>query len=529
MADNNFRNYPGRDAIADEDELDPRDALRDPLAELARMIGQSDAAGEFARDTRRAPAEAYEEAAPATVSLGYADDDGYVEPQQYAEESYTQPEFAEPQPPARDYPRSERDDARYDERQPSLAPDYPASPEYRDDPRGHELAPPAYETRYRDEAVPRRSAGRQLPALPPQTDDEYETDGQWDDGQAYAAEQYDDQPAGRSRRSGLVVVLAVLGLVFMGAASAFAYRTIFGGALLPTLPPIIKASNGPNKIIPAPGGTSGQAAAANSGAGEKLVSREEQPVQVQPQNAPPRVVSTIPVLPAPSAAPAGAAAANASPFPPPPAPAVALPASTAPAPAAGSTEPKKVHTVLIHPEPSAGTNGPAGQASAPAAARPRATVNPVSGPAPKPAANAPLAIVPIAQGSAPPPPPPPRAQVARTEPVNAPLATAPLAAAPLATAPIATSPAASAASGGGYSVQVTSQRSEAEAQAAFRTLRAKYPGQLGNREPVIRRADLGEKGTYYRAMVGPFASSEAAAGMCSNLKAAGGACIVQRN
>jgi cell division protein FtsN len=81
---------------------------------------------------------------------------------------------------------------------------------------------------------------------------------------------------------------------------------------------------------------------------------------------------------------------------------------------------------------------------------------------------------------------------------------------------------------GGYAVQVSSQRSEADAQSAFRALRAKFPNQLGGREPIVRRADLGAKGIYYRAMIGPFASREEAAGMCSNLKAAGGTCLVQR-
>lgn len=82
---------------------------------------------------------------------------------------------------------------------------------------------------------------------------------------------------------------------------------------------------------------------------------------------------------------------------------------------------------------------------------------------------------------------------------------------------------------GSYAVQVTSQRSEAGAQSEFRALKAKYPSQLGNREPLIRRADLGAKGVYYRALVGPFASAEQASAMCSGLKAAGGTCIVQRN
>ncbi len=121
-----------------------------------------------------------------------------------------------------------------------------------------------------------------------------------------------------------------------------------------------------------------------------------------------------------------------------------------------------------------------------------------------------MSIVPGGQGSAPAP------QHARAN-------TAPMAVASTSAVPASPPPT------GGYAVQVTSQRSEGEAQAAFRELRAKYPNQLGGREPIIRRADLGDKGTYYRALVGPFASAEEAAGLCSGLKAAGGACIVQRN
>jgi cell division septation protein DedD len=83
--------------------------------------------------------------------------------------------------------------------------------------------------------------------------------------------------------------------------------------------------------------------------------------------------------------------------------------------------------------------------------------------------------------------------------------------------------------GGAYAVQVISQRSAAEARASFRALRAKFPNQLGGREPIVRRTDLGAKGIYYRAMVGPFASMEKAAGMCRTLKVAGCNCLVQRN
>jgi cell division septation protein DedD len=88
---------------------------------------------------------------------------------------------------------------------------------------------------------------------------------------------------------------------------------------------------------------------------------------------------------------------------------------------------------------------------------------------------------------------------------------------------------AEASSGGAYTVQVASERTAADAQVVFQTLQAKFPRELGKREPIVRRADLGGKGIYYRAMVGPFASMEEATGMCSTLRAAGGNCLVQRN
>jgi cell division septation protein DedD len=90
-------------------------------------------------------------------------------------------------------------------------------------------------------------------------------------------------------------------------------------------------------------------------------------------------------------------------------------------------------------------------------------------------------------------------------------------------------PAAPAATGGGYAVQVSSQRSEEEAQSSFRDLQAKFPDLLGGRTPIIRRADLGAKGIFFRTMVGPFVSADQATELCSNLKAAGGNCLVQKN
>jgi cell division protein FtsN len=60
-------------------------------------------------------------------------------------------------------------------------------------------------------------------------------------------------------------------------------------------------------------------------------------------------------------------------------------------------------------------------------------------------------------------------------------------------------------------------------------LQAKYPGQLGGRQVFIHKVELGAKGTYYRAMVGPFSTQADASTLCSGLKAAGGQCIIQRN
>ena len=78
-------------------------------------------------------------------------------------------------------------------------------------------------------------------------------------------------------------------------------------------------------------------------------------------------------------------------------------------------------------------------------------------------------------------------------------------------------------------MQISSQRSEAEAQTALRSLQSKFPNVVGGQPATVRRAELGERGTFYRAMLGPFASREQATQLCGNLKAAGGTCIIAGN
>jgi hypothetical protein len=52
---------------------------------------------------------------------------------------------------------------------------------------------------------------------------------------------------------------------------------------------------------------------------------------------------------------------------------------------------------------------------------------------------------------------------------------------------------------------------------------------LGSRAPLIKRADLGEKGVFYRAMVGPFGTRDEAAQFCTSYRTAGGQCVIQSN
>ncbi len=82
--------------------------------------------------------------------------------------------------------------------------------------------------------------------------------------------------------------------------------------------------------------------------------------------------------------------------------------------------------------------------------------------------------------------------------------------------------------GVGYVVQLSSQRSQADAEAAYRALQEKYPSVLASRRPIILRADLGDRGVYFRAALGPFVTSDEAAHVCDDLRNAGGQCVVQR-
>jgi hypothetical protein len=487
----------------------------DPLAELARLIGQTDPFGEFGRDARRAQAapqsqstvtqQAVHRPAPAASEWGDAPPLSIpsmplpgAEPRKAAPTNYaSQPAYAPAAQPAAYAPAAAPQPPA-----PMQAYGFDADPAHQGD---------AYQ------AYDAAAYGQQ-----PAADAGYEADPYYQhthtpsDGDDI----YDDAPPPRRRR--IVLMASVAALVVLGVAGAWGYRSMFGPSGSSAPPPVIKADTTPSKIVPPQNGDSGNGKQiydriGDRSQGEKLVSREETPVEVKPA---PRVVFP------------GPAAANPQPAPAAPAPVQAqMPAGIN---ALASTEPKKIKTIPIRPDmPDAAVAAPV-RPPVPAATRTAAVAPaPVSDAAPGPSMPpAPTAARPGPVHQAP-------VQQAEAEaPGNAPLSLSPgaktraqaPAPARLANAPAAAAPAPAAASGGpGAYVQVSSQRSEAEAQSAFRSIAAKYPSVLGNRQPVIRRADIPGKGTYYRATVGPFASSEQAVELCSSLKAAGGDCLIQKN
>ena len=70
---------------------------------------------------------------------------------------------------------------------------------------------------------------------------------------------------------------------------------------------------------------------------------------------------------------------------------------------------------------------------------------------------------------------------------------------------------------------LASQQKEVDARAVYRMLQEKYPDVLGQRDAVIRRADIGGQGTYYRVEVGPLSQGQADQ-LCGTLRQAGSQC-----
>jgi hypothetical protein len=70
---------------------------------------------------------------------------------------------------------------------------------------------------------------------------------------------------------------------------------------------------------------------------------------------------------------------------------------------------------------------------------------------------------------------------------------------------------------------LASQQKEVDAHAIYRMLQEKYPAVLGQRDAVIRRADISGQGTYYRVEIGPLTAGQVDQ-LCGTLKQGGSQC-----
>jgi hypothetical protein len=79
----------------------------------------------------------------------------------------------------------------------------------------------------------------------------------------------------------------------------------------------------------------------------------------------------------------------------------------------------------------------------------------------------------------------------------------------------------SASGNGNFFVQIAARNDQDAAMAAFSSLQQKYAATLGNHSPSVRKVDLGEKGVWFRLLVGPIESKTEADQLCEQLKTAG--------
>ncbi|MET0195369.1 MAG: SPOR domain-containing protein, partial [Hyphomicrobiaceae bacterium] len=73
----------------------------------------------------------------------------------------------------------------------------------------------------------------------------------------------------------------------------------------------------------------------------------------------------------------------------------------------------------------------------------------------------------------------------------------------------------------GYVAVLSSKKSRMDAMKAYASLDQKYRDMLASSTFDVQEADLGDKGVWYRAVIGPPRSYDGAKKICEDLKAAG--------
>lgn len=449
-------------------------AKPDPLAELARIVGQDDPFRALleARDSRAAPQPHQPQ--------------GQVPPQ------------GQPQGQGR-IQNGRREPVFYDEA--------PAPQAYaRNDPQPTALEPQAPLTAHPADAFDQYLASVDHGAYSGGAHDPH-------GAEAYApehdvrADRAGDRPRQRSR---LVSVGAGLGVLVVCVTGALTWRSLHSGSHDGTVPTIL-ADKAPLKIAPQKADgveipdQNKQIYDRNAKDGQtRIVNREEQPVDVA------QAARTAQRAGEGGATPSTGQGGNTGPL------------------TDSLGEPRRVRTVSVKPDtpppppqresaaapsviPTMTLPGDSGGATG-GSMHPRAAKPPV------PASTAtPVVEASRPEPTVPAPAPAPSVKATQRVAAAAPEATSAL---PAPTVTAATAPV------GGYSVQLGVRTSEAEAQAAFKQLQGKF-SQLSGKPALIRQAEVSGK-TIYRVRVGPLAKAEATS-LCTELQGAGGQCFVAKN
>jgi SPOR domain len=339
----------------------------------------------------------------------------------------------------------------------------------------------------------------------------------------------------RRRRKVVMAAAATVAVVALAGVGVWTLRS-GGPSGLDGDPPVVKAETGPSKIAPQnPGGIdipNQNKKIYEPGAQDtqtRVVNREEQPIDLRQAiragaPAPDSASGTAPVRLSP-AVPANVASGVAPSL-----------QGSGNAIAGFLGEPRRVRTVSIRPDgtvipPDAGAAARSAVAAPPAAAAPDPRAAATSGalalpPSLRPRDATPPATAPrSASGAAP------------DQSVGAPLQITPdsarpkseprLAAAPPAAVREPTETSAAPAASPGFTVQLGVRGTDREARHAFEQFQQRHAGDLSGFSPLIVQAEIDGK-TAYRVRVGPMSRNDATS-LCVRLKASGGQCFVANN
>ena len=314
MVDDVFRSYRNHGTAARDGSETSRGGIGDLLAELARLTGQGDPYRDGGRDDGSFQARK-DDCSPKLRQRG---------------EDHCALWLRQPSPVAREHGKQKKAPSNRHFSRPAAK--FDGFPGKAGDHRAainklRYVEAGRQPSAARDNRQPVLSSPR-APSFLPEADDRHagemraaEADATHD-GQRF----YDSLPSPRWR---LVMVIVVLALAWLGVASAFSYHAVFGGQL-PTLPPLLAADSEPRNVVPNAGSSnSSQTSMLSANSSEKFVSRWPADNQEPPSSNPGILRPAVPIALATSAPPS------------------AVPPPALSAPSSHSSEPKKIHTIII--------------------------------------------------------------------------------------------------------------------------------------------------------------------------------------